>query len=236
MVSLDAVVSKYNEALVKIAKRIGGQQASELDVSYINDVFRFAVERIGGCEPGAHKLFGINDNAIVSQLDFYNRTFNRPKLIAIFRHPLAVATSSWFHNHRLAEMENDPSHLEQIRKCGDINVWSIEIAKFVTFHLQKCLAFQTENPNLLIISYESLADRKAETLDTVFGFLEQSRDASIIEDIVAQTFFERMKANASEPGFFRAGRKSTDNPEISTDTKAEVDKICGTVLGSIGIT
>ena len=70
MVSLDAVVSKYNEALVKIAKRIGGQQASELDVSYINDVFRFAVERIEGCEPGAHKLFGINDNAIVSQLDF----------------------------------------------------------------------------------------------------------------------------------------------------------------------
>ena len=51
MVSLDAVVSKYNEALVKIAKRIGGQQASELDVSYINDVFRFAVERIEGCEP-----------------------------------------------------------------------------------------------------------------------------------------------------------------------------------------
>ncbi len=45
-----------------------------------------------------------------------------------------------------------------------------------------------------------------------------------------------MKANASEPGFFRAGRKSTDNPEISTDTKAEIDKICGTVLGSIGIT
>ena len=90
MVSLDAVVSKYNEALVKIAKRIGGQQASELDVSYINDVFRFAVERIEGCEPG----FGINDNAIVSQLDFYNRAFNRPKLIAIFRHPLAVASSS----------------------------------------------------------------------------------------------------------------------------------------------
>ena len=132
-------------------------------------------------------------------------------------------------------MENDPSHLEQIRKCGDINVWSIEIAKFVTFHLQKCLAFQTENPNLLIISYESLVDRKAETLDTVFGFLEQSRDASIIEDIVAQTSFERMKANASEPGFFRAGRKSTDNPEISTDTKAEVDRICGSVLARVGI-
>ena len=83
---------------------------------------------------------------------------------------------------------------------------------------------------------KALSTGRRKPLDTVFGFLEQSRDASIIEDIVAQTSFERMKANASEPGFFRAGRKSTDNPEISTDTKAEVDKICGTVLGSIGIT
>ena len=70
MVSLDAVVSKYNEALVKIVEQIGRQQASELDVGYIKDVFRFAVEQIEGGERGAHKLFGINDNAIVSQLDF----------------------------------------------------------------------------------------------------------------------------------------------------------------------
>ena len=235
MVSLDAVVSKYNEALVKIAKRIGGQQASELDVSYINDVFRFAVERIEGCEPGAHKLFSINDNAIVSQLDFYNRAFNRPKLIAIFRHPLAVASSSWFHNHRLAEVENDPSHLAQIRKFGDINGWSIEIAKYVTYHMQKCLKFQTENPNLLIISYESLVDRKAETLDVIFDFLDQDRGASVIEDIVAQTSFEKMKAAASEPGFFRSGQKSAFNSEITTDTKAEVDRICGSVLARVGI-
>ena len=51
--------------------------------------------------------------------------------------------------------------------------------------MQKRLKFQTENPNLLIISYERLVDRKAETLDVIFDFLDQDRGASVIEDIVA---------------------------------------------------
>ena len=101
--------------------------------------------------------------------------------------------------------------------------------------MQKCLKFQTENPNLLIISYENCVDRKAETVDVIFDFLDQKRDALVIVDIVAQTSFEKMKAGASEPGFSRPGQKSAFNSKSTTDTKAEVDRICESVLARVGI-
>ena len=146
-----------------------------------------------------------------------------------------MALSSCFNNHRLAEAENNPCHLAQIRKFGDSNGWSIEIAKYVTYHMQKCLKFPTENPNLLIISYQSCVDRKAETVDVIFDFLDQKRDALDIEDIVAQTSFEKNEGGRFGAGFFRPGQKSAFNSESTTDTKAEVDRICGSVLARVGI-
>ena len=234
-VSLDLVISKYNELLSTIGERTGGQHATTLDIDYVNDVYRFAVQRMGKCESKKHKAFGINDNRVLTQLDFYNQTFNYPKLIAIFRHPLHVATSWWFHNHRLAEAENDPAHLEEIKSFGDFNAWGMHVTDFVVTQMEKCKSFQLENPNLLIVSYEELVDKKAKALRQIFNFLDQNEEASLIDDIMRKTSFEKMKANSSQPGFFRAGRRSAINPNVSAETQLEVDQIYCSTLKKLGI-
>lgn len=61
---------------------------------------------------------GLSDNSIVDQLEFCTKHLRQTKIILIFWHPIKTAISSWKHNHRIAQKENNPQIIEQIMRFG----------------------------------------------------------------------------------------------------------------------
>jgi len=61
---------------------------------------------------------GLSDNSIVDQLEFCTKHLRQTKIILIFWHPIKTAISSWKHNYRIAQKENNPQIIEQIMRFG----------------------------------------------------------------------------------------------------------------------
>lgn len=223
----------YNSYLNVVDRRTGGQGATFVNSKTVKKVFRYSIEAIIEESAKGKPIAGVNDNSIIFNLQTYYSIFNRPKMIAIFRNPIDRAISTWHHNMRLAEEENDDGHKELMLKHGGFDDWMRLCAKGFNRYVVNCKKFCDENSNMLIIRYEDLI-RGQETLNQIFAFLGAGTDREVIEKVDAENTFERMRKNSPVPGFFRKASTSMGEGEISDELREELLKIAAPGLKALG--
>jgi Sulfotransferase domain len=182
---------------------LGCAQGRQLRTDTAARAFRATVESIVGQAAGHKTIVGANDSSMLGNLRIYDRLFEHPRMIAIFRNPIDQGLSAWHHNQRLADEEHDPSHRALMEKYGDLPGWLRHRAEEFKTELDDWRDFTAGRDHVYTIRFEDLVTNRLQRLREVFAFLGASVEDRLIEPIVAATAFETMRARARYPGFFR---------------------------------
>ena len=122
------VLKKFNERNEKISARTSNHLSLEMSQQLMDQVFANTLAVLSTREGIAPCNRGLSDNSIVDQLEFYTKHLRQTKIILIFRHPIKTAISSWKHNHRIAQKENNPQIIDQIMRFGGLDGWVVQTA------------------------------------------------------------------------------------------------------------
>ena len=97
------LLKQYDNTLKMIDQRTGGQGTTPVGAAIYPKVFRYIVKTLILESAKGKRIAGANDNTIITKIDAYNKLFDSPKFISIFRNPIDAAISAWHHNMRLAK-------------------------------------------------------------------------------------------------------------------------------------
>jgi hypothetical protein len=224
----------YNKHLELMDRRTGGQGATLINTDTAAPAFRATVESIVRQAAGHKPIMGANDNSMLGNLRIYDRLFEHPRMIAIFRNPLDQGLSAWHHNQRLAAEEHDPIHRELLQKHGDLAGWLRHRAREFKAEVDDWRAFTAGREHAYTLRFEELVTNRLQSLREVFAFLGASVEAAVIEPIVAATSFETMRASARYPGFFRRAGLDLGGEEVSAELRRELLDECTDAMSWLG--
>ena len=216
---LDSTFANYNQHLLGVDRRTGGQGPSLYNDQDAIELFRFAIIRAIFTASGDKKICGANDNEVMHNLQFYNSIFPSPKFIAIFRDPRETAISSWHHNLETLKEK----FTEKIKSFEE---WCIQCTKWWKADVDDVTHFSSNNDNMFIVKFEDLVGHKKSTSLRLFSYLDASCEEEIIERIIEESSFDKMKKNSTNQTFFRKGETDTWKKEMDTDLIREVQDIC----------
>jgi hypothetical protein len=224
----------YNKHLEIMDRRTGGQGATLINTDTARQAFRATVETILRQAAGDKPIMGANDNSMLGNLRIYDKLFEHPKMIAIFRNPIDQGLSAWHHNLRLADEEQDPIHREMAQKHADPATWlRYRVEEFKT-EVEDWRAFAAGRDHVYTMRFEDLVTNRLQRLRDVFAFLGASVEDRLIEPIVAATAFETMRARARYPGFFRRAGLDLGGTEVSADLRRELLEQCAEAMAWLG--
>lgn len=224
----------YNDHLKVWDRRTGGQGATLLNADTARPVLRVAVETIVRQAAGDKMIAGANDNSVLQHLRIFDRLFEHPKMIAIFRNPIDQGLSVWHHNLRLADEEQDPRHREITAPHGDLPGWLRFRAEQFRTEVGDWRAFVAGRDHVHTLRYEELVVNRVATLRGVFEFLGASAEDRLIQPIAAATEFETMRGRARYPGFFRRAGIDLGGEEVSSELRRELLWQCADALAWLG--
>ncbi len=208
----------------------GGYGAQPIAEATTLDIWRDAVGRILRDAAGGKPVCGANDNELMEQPELIRDHFPNAKLIAIFRHPVDQAISSWEANERLAEQEGDPRHRELHEKFDGLEGWVEFAAKRFVVLARRLVTICKAQP-ILLLRYEGVAVRREYALRRIFDFLEVETGPKLLKEIAAATSFERMREDAQDPSFLNRGPRGY---EASPELYRLAEGIAGPVLRRLG--
>ena len=224
----------YNNALQLLDKRTGGQGATPVESGVQAQIFKAAIEIIIKNAAGEKSIMGVNDNAILNQLEQYGILFGPQKMLAIFRNPVDAGISAWHHNRRLAREEGRPEHEELMMQYGGFEGWLRQYARWFRNSLESFAGYSEKYGNTLLLRYEDLVADTAGHIKRVYAFLGADTDAELIHSIVEKTSFTVMKNASKNPGFFRSTSTSFGNGDVTDELRGEVHAIAGPELDTLG--
>lgn len=230
---IEKMLDGYNNQLQSIDKRTADQGATLIEPNARLQIFKYTVLRIIQDSARNKPIMGANDNAIINNLEFYNKLFESPKLIVIFRNPIDAGISAWHHNCRLAKDE-DQKHLDLMMQYGGFDGWLKQTSHWFNEAVQSYKLYRKKNKNILLIRYEDLTLTTKDQLVRIFSFLGASNDINIINTIIAATSFETMKTKSPARGFFRSGSTDFGVNETSDKLREEITEIASTSLEYLG--
>jgi hypothetical protein len=182
---------RYNTALQVLDKRTGGQGATPVDSGVQAQIFKAAIEIIIKNAAGEKSIMGVNDNAILNQLEQYGILFGPQKMLAIFRNPLDAVSSAWHHNRRLAREEGRPEHEELMMQYGGFEGWLRQYARWFRNSLESFTRYSEKYGNTLLLRYEDLVADTAGHIKLVYAFLGADTDEELIHSIVGKPALPR---------------------------------------------
>jgi hypothetical protein len=115
----DEVLKKFDERNEKISARTSDYLNVDMSQQLMDKVFANTLAVLSMCEGIDPCNRVLSDNSIVDQLEFYTKHLRQTKIILIFGHPIKTAISSWEHNHRIAQKENNSQIIDQIMRFGE---------------------------------------------------------------------------------------------------------------------
>lgn len=230
----DLLFQEYNRGLDVTDQRTGGQGATHIPTASIRNIFRASVLEIIDHSAQDKPIAGINDNSLFTCLPLFKQLFPQAKFIAIFRHPIPRAISAWNYNLLLAQDEQDPKHAQLLDQYGKYEDWILLLADQFNLSVAHYQFAFANDPNAMAIKYEDLVSDKTNVLQRLFQFLNTSEDPAIIQNIVAATEFEVMRAKARRPHFFRAASSSADDDSVSHELQLQVRKLTERSLSFLG--
>jgi hypothetical protein len=227
--------NNYNKILNIVDRRTDSQGATQISQEGFNRILHHTIIEIVDQSATGKPIGGINDNGILFNLEYYNSLFDRPKMIVIFRSPMATGISAWHHNLRLAEEENEPSHIKFMeRHGGDFEGWMVFHAEIFDKAARACQAFSADQGDLLTLRYEDLIANKKQELVKIFGHLGARITDKILDNIVHFTYFDRMRKNSKNPGFFRSGKGDEVPEELTEETKEKMYEVARESMEAMG--
>ena len=221
---LTAVLGQYQAALRVIDRRTGGQGIPTFNRALGDNALSALVISLARSFAGGKPTYGLNENSIIDNVAFFDRIFDRPRMIAIFRDPVDTAVSIWRHNHRLAKLEpaNAAAHLALVRNpAGTLDGFVPRYAELYRTKAESYLAYAADKPNFLTTRYESLVAEKSTELGRVLRFLDVDGSDDVIEKIVAGSSREQMAKTSANPEFFSLGPAERDRYRVSDDVTAQ---------------
>jgi hypothetical protein len=224
----------YNKHLELMDRRTGGQGATLIDTDTAAQAFRATVEAIVRQAAGHKRIMGANDNSMLGNFRIYDRLFEHPKLIAIFRNPIDQGLSAWHHNLRLADEEQDPIHRQLVERHGELSRWLRYRAEEFRTEVDDWRAFVAGRDHVYTLRFEDLVTNRLQRLRDVYAFLGASVEDRLIEPIVAATAFETMRAGARYPGFFRRAGLDLGGEEVSAELRRELLEQCAEAMAWLG--
>jgi hypothetical protein len=207
-----ALLTTYNKVLLEVDRRTARQGATLLtddDVTVVLRATFLAIMGSAGRRKGA-RLIGANDNAIVTQLPLFLEIFPTARFICVVRDPRDTILSQWHHNLRI-----EADFLQRARTLDhwidfQSKQWQTVMAEISSRSDQEPL-----RQLLLITRYEDLAAGDSATFNRLFEHLGASSGMALIDQIIEQTAFPRVKARSHRNVFFRRGAPGAWREEMT---------------------
>ena len=231
--SFGEVLKKFNERNEKISARTSNHLNLEMTQQLMDQVFANTLAVLSTREGIDPRNRGLSDNSIVDQLEFYTKRLRQTKIILIFRHPIKTAISSWKHNHRIAQKENNPQIIDQIMRFGRLDGWVVQTAIQFSRRANVALEVSEKNPSIRIMKYEDLVSKKRDQLIDLYNFLDVSFDEDLLSLIEAESDFKVMRGKSENPTFFDAGL-TQDISVVAEATHQRVAQVCAEVFSRFG--
>ena len=231
--SFGEVLKKFNERNEKISARTSNHPNLEMSQQLIEQVFANTLAVLSTREGVDPCNSGLSDNSIVDQLEFYTKTLCQTKFILIFRHPITTAISSWKHNHRIAQKENNPQIIDQIMRFGGLDGWVVQTAIQFSKRASVAQDLSEKNPNVKIVKYEDLVSKKRLQLIDLYNFLDVSFDGELLNLVETESDFALMRNKSANPAFYDSGL-AQDMSVLSDATYASVSQVCAETFSKLG--
>ncbi|MEM7210135.1 MAG: sulfotransferase [Pseudomonadota bacterium] len=230
---LKQTLAQYDQVLATVNHRTGGVNADVPTSPILNACFARVCETMIDAAAGEKPIAGANDNAFMGHIDSLSQLFPRAKFVVIFRNPIERAVSAYHHNLKLYRETGEVAHKQLIDNAGGFEPWVRgTVANYSKFAERYCSYAQSQQ-RLLLIRFEDLAERKRETLTTVFQFLGATVDNAILDKLLDITSFQAMRSQASRPAFFRSGRSEKDE-SISMGLRQSLESEYSNALNLMG--
>ena len=214
-----ALLTTYNKVLLEVDRRTARQGATLLtddDVTVVLRATFLAIMGSAGRRKGA-RLIGASDNAIVMQLPLFLEIFPTAKFICVVRDPRDTILSQWHHNLRI--------EADFLQRARTLDHWIDSTSKRWQTVMAEISSRSDQEPLrqlLLITRYEDLAAGDGATFNRLFEHLGASSGMALIDQIIEQTAFPRVKARSHRNAFFRRGAPGAWREEM---TPRQVDVV-----------
>lgn len=157
--------------------------------------------------------------------------FPRAKFLHVVRDGRDCAVSAWFHNQRA-----NPQEL--VRRHGTLDRFVDHLAERWNLLVQLGLQFAAAHPDrCLLVRYEDLSLRPAETMQTVLGFL--GVDTAAVAQCLAAGAFERMSGGRprgveDRESFMRLGVPGNWRDHLTEERNRAFLAVAGKALAQLG--
>ena len=227
---IKTMINSINKSFEDIDKKTANQGAVRLEEDDTFELFKFITRLIAYKGSLRHKkqvkYFGLNENEIVifNKFDLYLKLFPKVKFLIIIRDPRSIAVSSWYHNLR--------TELGFKEKLKDLNNWASFVAKFWKKETGNIVEFvkKADKETVFICRYEDLVLNPFENYKKIFEFLKVSTDKKVIEKVIDNTSFKKLK----DGKFFRKASIDDWKNELSPLAIKEIEQTCGDFMQLFG--
>lgn len=204
------LLTAYNKVLLEVDRRTARQGATLLTDDDVTEVLRHALLAImhSAGRRKAARFIGANDNAIVGRLPLFVEMFPSAKFICVVRDPRDAILSQWHHNSRV--------EADFLKRARTLDHWiDVQSKRWQSSMAEICSWQEPLGQSLLITRYEDLAAGNPVSFRRLFEHLGASHERTLIDRIVEETTFSKVKAKSARNAFFRRGSPGAWREEMT---------------------
>jgi hypothetical protein len=222
-----ALLTAYNKVLLEVDRRTARQGATLLTDDDVTEVLRhalLAIMRSAGRRRAA-RFIGANDNAIVTHLPLFVEMFPTAKFICVVRDPRDTILSQWHHNSRI--------EADFLKRAQTLDHWiDLQSKQWQSSMAEICSRSEQEplRQLLLITRYEDLVAGDPVSFNRLFRHLGASDERTLINLIIEETVFSKVKAKSDRNAFFRRGSPGAWREEMTPQQVQTVLANAGTMM------
>jgi len=231
---LSDAVKRYNLAAAGLDRRTGGNGRPAFEAPQLRRLVRAATLLILRGQAGSKAAIGAKDNELLLNLDFYGKLFPEARFLCILRNPLDRAVSAWHHNRRLAEQEKNPRHLELMERHGGLDDWVRYVCRQTEIEVAALRRMKLPAERRLLLRYEDLMHDGRREVDRILRFLEAERSETVIDAMLQRSTLAALRAEASDPAFFRRGAVDAGKAELDPALRLELDREHRALFATLG--
>jgi hypothetical protein len=231
---LGEALKSYNRAAADLDRRTGGSGRPAFETAQLRPLVRAATLLMLRQQAGGKRFIGAKDNRLLPRLDFYGAVFPGARFLCILRNPVDRAVSAWHHNRRLAEQEKNPRHLELMEQHGDLGGWVRHVCRLMETEVEAYRRTRLTAERRLLLRYEDLMGEPQRELDRALHFLGAERSEATIAAMLARSTLAVLRAEATDPAFFRRGAVDGGKAELDQALRMEIDREFRPLFATLG--